>query len=105
MATPNLSFNQKCYALLNKVPKGKVTTYKEIARALNTKAYRAVGNAMAQNEQLIVIPCHRVVKSNGEIGNYRLGVNEKMNLLAAEGITVKNNKVENLNEVMYCFDR
>ena len=63
MTTPNssFSFNQKCYALLQKVPQGKVTTYKEIAKALKTKAYRAVGNAMSKNEKLIVIPCHRVI--------------------------------------------
>jgi len=40
------SFNEKCYSILVKVPKGKVTTYKEIARKLNSKAYRAVGNAI-----------------------------------------------------------
>ena len=43
------SFNEKCYKILRKVPKGKVTTYGEIARKLNSKAYRAVGNAMNKN--------------------------------------------------------
>lgn len=98
------SFNEKCYALLPKIPQGKVTTYKEIAKALNTKAYRAVGNAMAKNDQPIIIPCHRVVKSNGEIGNYRLGVTQKKNLLEKEGITIKNNRVERLSEVIYRFE-
>ncbi len=98
------SFHQKCYALLQKVPQGKVTTYKEIAKALKTKAYRAVGNAMAKNEKLIVIPCHRVIKSNGEIGNYRLGVIQKKSLLEKEGIVIKNNKIENLSEVIYRFN-
>ena len=98
------SFNEKCYALLQKIPQGKVTTYKEIAKALNTKAYRAVGNAMAKNDQLMVIPCHRVIKSNGEIGNYRLGVTQKKNLLEKEGLVIKNNRVEHLSEVIYKFD-
>ena len=98
------SFNEKCYALLQKIPQGKVTTYKEVAKALNTKAYRAVGNAMANNNQLIVIPCHRVIKSNGEIGNYRLGVSQKKILLEKEGITIKNNRIENLSEVIYRFE-
>lgn len=97
------SFNDKCYALLQKVPQGKVTTYKEIAKALDTKAYRAVGNAMAKNDKLIVIPCHRVVKSNGEIGNYRLGIAQKKNLLEKEGIVIKNNKIDNIREVIYRF--
>ncbi|MDB9517744.1 MGMT family protein [Roseofilum reptotaenium CS-1145] len=97
------SFHQKCYELLTKIPQGQVTTYKEIAKALNTKAYRAVGNAMARNDNPIVIPCHRVVKSNGEIGNYRLGVPRKKELLLNEGITIKNNRIENLSEVLYQF--
>lgn len=104
METQNLSFNDQCYALLQQIPTGKVTTYKEIAKALKTKAYRAVGNAMARNEQLITIPCHRVVKSNGEIGNYQLGVAHKKDLLKQEGIVINNNRVENLHEVIYTFD-
>ena len=43
------SFNERCYQVLKKVPKGKVTTYKAIAKALKTKAYRQVGRAMNQN--------------------------------------------------------
>ena len=104
MTTPDSSFNQKCYELLQQIPQGKVTTYKEIAKALNTKAYRAVGNAMAKNKQLFVIPCHRVVKSNGEIGNYQLGVAKKISLLMDEGVAITSNKVKNLGEVMYYFD-
>ena len=104
METQNRSFNDQCYALLQQIPTGKVTTYKEIAKALKTKAYRAVGNAMARNKQPITIPCHRVVKSNGEIGNYQLGIVHKKDLLKQEGIVIKNNRVENLNEVIYTFD-
>ena len=104
METQNNSFNDQCYALLQQIPIGKVTTYKEIAKALNTRAYRAVGNAMARNKQLIVIPCHRVVKSNGEIGNYQLGITHKKDLLKQEGIVINNNRVENLHEVIYTFD-
>ena len=104
MKNQNTSFNEKCYALLKQIPPGKVTTYKEIAKALNTKAYRAVGNAMANNDKLIIIPCHRVVKSNGDIGNYRLGVTQKKFLLEKEGITIKNNRIENWSEFIYRFD-
>ena len=48
-------FDDRCYELLKLIPIGKVTTYKEIARALNTKAWRAVGSAMARNETLYVL--------------------------------------------------
>ena len=56
-------FYEKCYAILRKVPKGKVTTYKEIASALNSKAYRLVGSAMHNNPYSPQVPCHRVVRS------------------------------------------
>ena len=59
-----MDFNGKCYRLISKIPKGKISTYKEIALALNTKAYRAVGNAMASNPSPITIPCHRIINSN-----------------------------------------
>ena len=65
-----MNFNQQCYKLLSQIPKGKISTYKEIAKALNTKAYRAVGNAMAKNPNPIIVPCHRVINNNGLIGGY-----------------------------------
>ena len=79
------SFNEKCYSILVKVPKGKVTTYKEIARKLNSKAYRAVGNAMNKNPYAPKVPCHRVVKSNGEVGGFAFGVKKKIEMLKKEG--------------------
>ena len=103
------SFYEKCYDVLKKVPKGKVTTYKEIARALNSKAYRAVGTAMnknpyAYNQKNISasehVPCHRVINSNGDIGGFFSGANAKIKLLKSEGIEIKNNKI-NLNKYFY----
>ena len=99
------SFNQECYKLLLRIPQGKVTTYKEIAEALNTKAYRAVGNAMAKNRNLELFPCYKVVKSNGEVGNYRLGVEKKINMLKADGINITNGKVQQLGSVLYKFNQ
>ena len=99
------NFNERCYELLKKIPKGKVTTYSEMARALNkNRAWRAVGNAMARNEQLIKIPCHRVIRSNGDIGSYALGRNRKSELLIKEGVAVINGRVENIETVMFRFD-
>ena len=88
------SFNELCYSILRNVPEGRVTTYKAIALALKTKAYRAVGNAMNKNPYHYTdVPCHRVVKSSGEIGGFALEIEEKINRLAREGIEVKNNKI------------
>jgi methylated-DNA-[protein]-cysteine S-methyltransferase len=96
-------FNQRCYELLFKIPEGKVTTYREMARALNTRAWRAVGSAMAKNPNLITIPCHRVVRSSGEVGQYALGTKRKVELLKNEGVPVSNNKVVNLDKVIHKF--
>ena len=103
MNTKSGDFNEKCYELLKRIPEGKVTTYGEIAKALDTKAYRAVGNAMAKNKYLFVIPCHRVIKSNGVIGHYALGQDKKIKLLLKEGVAVKNGKVKNFEKVIYRF--
>lgn len=88
------TFNQRCYEPLKKIPKGKVTTYKAIANALNTRAYRAVGNAMNKNPSPIKIPCRRVINSNGELGGYSNGLKKKVFLLKKEGIEIKNNKID-----------
>ncbi len=97
------TFNQQCYELLKHIPKGKVVTYGDIAHALHSKAYQAVGNAMAANPNPIVVPCHRVVKSNGEVGNYALGRDRKIELLRSEGIKISDNKVVDFNAVHFRF--
>jgi len=96
-------FNQKCYELLKLIPEGKVTTYQEMARALNTHAWRAVGSAMAKNKKLIDIPCHRVVRSDGTIGQYALGSGKKAELLSSEGVEVLNGRVTNLDKFIHRF--
>jgi len=98
-----LNFNQQCYKLLSKIPKGRISTYKDIANALNTKAYRAVGNAMAKNPNPIIVPCHRVINSNGLIGGYALGINKKINLLRKEGMTIKKGKVVDFEKKIHSF--
>ena len=98
-----MSLAEKCYQLLLRVPKGGVTTYKELAEAVGTRAYRAVGQAMNRNPRLIEVPCHRVVCSNGEIGGYALGVEKKIELLQKEGVLVKGNRVEGIEGILYRF--
>ncbi len=88
------SFSERCYKILRKVPKGKVTTYKEIAKALHSKAYRAVGSAMHNNPYAPAVPCHRVINSNGNIGGFFSGTDTKIKMLKVEGIEIKNNKID-----------
>lgn len=95
-----MNFSQKVLNLTKKMPRGKISTYKEIAKALNTKAYRAVGSALRKNPYAPKVPCHRVINSNGKIGSYKGKKNskEKIKLLKKEGIEIKNNKVINFKE-------
>jgi len=94
------SFNERCYSVLKKVPKGKITTYKEISRAIHTKAYRAVGNVMNKNPYAPKVPCHRVVNSDGSIGGFASGTKNKIKMLKREGIEVVNGKI-NLKKFLY----
>ena len=98
-----MTFNQRCYELLSQIPKGKIATYKQIANKLNTKAYRAVGNAMANNPNPIIVPCHRVIKSNGLIGGYALGTKKKINLLEDEGIIIKKDEIVDFKKHIHLF--
>ena len=97
-------FNEKIYEKLKKVPKGKVVTYAELARSVNSKAYRAVGNAMKDNKDLINIKCFKVICSDGFIGNYsaRGRMKKKIQLLRKEGIEVRNNKID-LKKYLFKF--
>ena len=99
------TFSQKVYSLCKKIPKGKISTYKEIAKNLNTKAYRAVGNALRKNPYAPVVPCHRVVKSDGTLGGFQGKMNskKKINLLKKEGIQTKDGKIINFKKKIYKF--
>ena len=92
--------------LVKQIPEGKVTTYGEIAREItgSVHAARAVGQAVATNPYPIVVPCHRVVRSDGDIGGYSLGVDKKIRLLSAEGVEIKGRKVLNFEQRLFLFD-
>ncbi len=93
-----MNLKNKIYNKLKQVPKGKVITYKELAKAVNSKskAYRYVGMCMAQNKDTKHIPCYKVVKSNGQIGEYsgNGGMSGKIKLLKKDGIKVVNGRVD-----------
>lgn len=107
---------QKTYELLKKVPAGKVTTYKALADAIGTRAYRAIGQFMKNNplafescdDPSLRIPCHRVVASDGTIGGFMgkttgTEITKKIALLHNEGVTITNNRVVNFPEKLYRF--
>jgi methylated-DNA-[protein]-cysteine S-methyltransferase len=97
------TFNERCYARLCKVPKGQVTTYNDLARAIGSHAYRAVGQAMNKNPYAPDVPCHRVVAAQGKIGGFASGTKAKILLLKKEGVYVKKGKIENFKKINYRF--
>ncbi|WP_019556673.1 MGMT family protein [Thiomicrorhabdus arctica] len=99
----HLTFNEHCYELLLKIPKGRVSTYKAIAEALNSKAYQAVGNAMNSNPNPVSVPCHRVVNTDGRLGGYAFGSDRKIELLTEEGIVILDGKVQDFKRVLFDF--
>ncbi|MGY4686556.1 methylated-DNA--[protein]-cysteine S-methyltransferase [Petrotoga sp. DB-2] len=79
------AFAKKVYETLYNTKKGSVITYKELAsKAGNPKAYRTVGNLMKNNPLPIIIPCHRVIKSDGSIGKFSPNIKWKKYLLDLE---------------------
>lgn len=81
-----ISFQTKVYKTVKRIPLGEILTYKDVAeRAGHAQAWRAAGNVLAKNKNS-QIPCHRVIKSDGEIGNYNRGIKTKLYLLKKEGI-------------------
>lgn len=80
-------FQEKVWKDLQTIPYGQTRSYKQVAqRICNEKASRAVGGANNKNPLPIIVPCHRVVGSSGNLIGYRLGLSIKKELLALEGI-------------------
>ena len=81
------------------MPAGRVITYAGLAQLINhPRAYRAVGSAMNKNPFAPEVPCHRVVKSNGELGGFALDIQIKIKRLQREGVQVMNNKIVDFKE-------
>lgn len=87
-------FAEKIYAKLREVPKGKVTTYKALAKSINSKAFRAVGSALNKNPYAPKTPCHRVVNSDGRVGGFASGTKNKIAMLKKEGVEIQNGKID-----------
>lgn len=97
------SFAQAVYNITRLIPKGKISTYKEVAAALNNpKSVRAVGNALNKNPHAPIVPCHRVIKSNGEVGGFANGIKKKIAILKKEAIIINKGKID-LKKYIYEF--
>ena len=98
MKLQGTKFQIKVWKEILKIPKGNIKTYKEIACILNKpKSARAVANACGKNPLVPIIPCHRVIRSDGYLGGYsgEGGIEMKKRLLISEGfVDFKSNKIK-----------
>lgn len=85
LVTEGTTFQRQVWSQLSQIPFGETCTYAEIARRLKKgKAFRAVGNANGKNPHCIIVPCHRVIASDGTLGGYSSGLDMKRQLLRLE---------------------
>jgi len=89
-----MTFDEKVWAVTARIPRGRVATYGDIATALGTRGYRAVGAALNRNPHAPRVPCHRVVGSSGALTGYAGGLDKKRAMLRAEGIGFTGAKVD-----------
>jgi len=94
----------KVYTKLLQVPEGKVTTYSDLAKAVGLKnGQRVIGTIMKNNPFPVIIPCHRVVRSDGKIGGYTYGEMVKFKMLTKEGIKIKDWKIIDFDKEKFYF--
>ena len=99
-----MKIDKKIYKKLLQVPPGKITTYGELSRAIGFENGKLViGQIMKKNPFPVIIPCHRVVRSDGKIGGYAFGIDIKKSMLVKEGICIKKNKIENFENFFFRF--
>ena len=92
-------FAGKVYEIVRTIPRGRVTSYQHVARALGIRSSQAVGQALKRNPYAPEVPCHRVIKSSGEIGGFfgaAAGalIDKKVALLQSEGVEVSEGKID-----------
>ena len=99
-----MNIEQKVYKKLLDVPKGKITTYGDLAKAVGLKnGQRIIGKIMNKNPYPVLVPCHRVVMSTGKIGGYAYGENVKMKMLSDEGVEIINGKIKSFDKKLFRF--
>jgi len=88
-----MTFRKKVFEIVKRIPKGKFLSYKAVAKlAGRPRAWRAVGNILNKNRDP-EIPCHRVIRSDGKVGGFNRETKNKISLLKAEGIVIRNRRV------------
>ena len=91
---PDMNFDQRVWTVTSRIPRGKVATYAQVARALKSTAYRAVGMALNRNPYAPQVPCHRVIGSSGKLVGYAGGLAQKRAMLEKEGVVLLDDKVD-----------
>jgi methylated-DNA-[protein]-cysteine S-methyltransferase len=91
--------------LLIQIPRGRVTTYKELARAMGTKGYRYIGQLLHQNPEPDRFPCYKVVQSDGSLGGFATGQKDKIRRLKADGIQVHRHTIKDFDLILFEFPK
>ena len=91
--------SQSVYNLVSNIPPGKVATYGQLASSLgNSRGARGIGKILNKNPRPILVPCHRVVCSDGHVGGYMYGKEQKISLLLNEGIPIVNDLIKDFEK-------
>jgi O-6-methylguanine DNA methyltransferase len=90
--------------LLLQIPRGRVTTYQELAKAMGTKGCRYIGTLLHRNPEPDRFPCYKVVKSDGTLGGFAMGQAEKIRRLKADGVEVRNGRIEHFEDNRFIFN-
>ena len=97
-----MNIREYTYNLVRQIPAGRVSTYGAVAKALGNRGYtRAVGKYMNQNPNADTMPCFKIVKSDGSLGGFGLGIKDKIRRLKKDGIEVKDGKIVNFKKVFF----
>ncbi len=97
-----MNVTEYSYYLVRQIPAGRVSTYGAVAKALGNKSYaRAVGKYMNKNPDADIMPCFKIVKSDGTLGGFGLGIDDKIRRLNNDGIMVKNGRIVDFKKLFF----
>ncbi len=97
-----MNLSEYTYFLVRQIPKGRVSTYGAVAKALGDSNYaRAVGTYMNRNPDADTMPCFKIVKSDGSLGGFGLGIKDKIRRLHNDGVKVKDGKIIDFEHVFF----
>jgi len=95
-------FERKVLVATFRIPTGKISTYKRIAEKIGCpRAYRAVANALHKNPLAPIVPCHRVIRSDGKFGGESKDAESRRKLVEQEGVPLENDQVKINDKILY----